>query len=325
MSNTGVNKRAVTVGVFIFLGLAFFIAGVLIVGNLRKTFTKSVTIRTVFDDVEGLKIGNNVWFSGVKIGTVRKMRFVNKSQVEVSMNIDEIAQEYIRKDSKAKIGSEGVIGNKLIVLYGGSQSSPPVDDGDMVVSETTYSMESMMTTLQKTNDNLYDISNDFKIVSKQIAGGEGTMGKLLYTDSLYRTIDAAVVSLQRAAANAQAMTASLSNFSSKLNQPGSFANDLVTDTVVFAQARAAVRELNETAASANKMTANIEQASNDPTKPLGLMLHDQETAKDLKETISNLETSTAKLNETLDAARYSFLLRGGFKRKAKADAKINEH
>lgn len=321
MSNTGTNKRAVTVGIFIFLGLAFFIAGVLIVGNLRKTFTKSVTIKTVFADVEGLKIGNNVWFSGVKIGTVRKMRFVNKSEVEVSMNIDEMAQEYIRKDSKAKIGSEGVIGNKLIVLYGGSESVPPVEDGDMVTSETTYSMEGMMTTLQKTNDNLLIISNDFKTVSSQMAKGEGTMGKLLYTDSLYRSIDAAVTSLKNAASHAQTLTANLSSFSNKLSQPGSFANDLVTDTVVFAQAREAVRELNQTAASANKMTANIEQASNDPTKPLGLMLHDQETAKDLKATIANLESSTAKLNETLDAARYSFLLRGGFKKKAKEDAK----
>ena len=82
-SNT---KRAVIVGIFIFLGLAILIAGVLTLGGQQNTFQKKITVRAVFDDVGGLLTGNNVWFSGVKIGTVKKnhfsWRFAGRSNYE---------------------------------------------------------------------------------------------------------------------------------------------------------------------------------------------------------------------------------------------------
>src|SRR5262245_57196114 len=67
------NRRAVIVGVFVLLGLIFLFGGILAIGNLRSTFSSTFLLNTVFQDVNGLQAGNNVWFSGVKIGTVRKM------------------------------------------------------------------------------------------------------------------------------------------------------------------------------------------------------------------------------------------------------------
>src|SRR5665647_1680843 len=97
------NKKAVIVGVFIFIGLMFLLAGILIVGNLRETFNTKMSVISIFDDVSGLKEGNNVWYSGVKIGTVSSMNFFGKSQVEVILNVATRAQKYIRKDAKVKI------------------------------------------------------------------------------------------------------------------------------------------------------------------------------------------------------------------------------
>ena len=114
------NKKAVTVGIFILLGLLILVAGVLTLGGQKNSFQKKLTVRAIFDDVGGLQTRNNVWFSGVKIGTVKKMTFHGGSQVEVIMNIDQKNQQYIRKNAKAKISSEGFIGNKLVVIYGGS-------------------------------------------------------------------------------------------------------------------------------------------------------------------------------------------------------------
>src|SRR5688500_8239263 len=126
------NKRAVIVGIFIFLGLAILIAGVLTLGGQQNTFQKKITVKAIFDDVGGLQTGNNVWFSGVKIGTVKKITFHGTSQVEVIMNIDRKDQQYIRKDAKAKISSEGFIGNKLVMIYGGSMAAQQVADGDLL-------------------------------------------------------------------------------------------------------------------------------------------------------------------------------------------------
>src|SRR5215217_4965975 len=96
---TNSNRRAIIVGLFIFIGIIFLLAGILTIGNLHTTFTKKIVVTTIFDDVNGLQSGNNVWFSGVKIGTVNKMNFYGKSSVRVLMKIDEKAQQYIRKDA----------------------------------------------------------------------------------------------------------------------------------------------------------------------------------------------------------------------------------
>ena len=149
MQNT--TKKAVTVGIFVFLGLLIFIAGVLTLGGQKNTFQKKITVKAIFDDVGGLQTGNNVWFSGVKIGTVKNMMFSGNSKVEVIMNIDKKAQQYIRKDAKAKISSEGFIGNKLVVIYGGSMQTQPIEENDLLDVESGLSTDEIMATFQENN------------------------------------------------------------------------------------------------------------------------------------------------------------------------------
>ncbi|MGZ4158460.1 MAG: MlaD family protein, partial [Bacteroidia bacterium] len=84
--NKPVNKRAVGVGLFIIIGLLFLVGGVLTIGDLHSTFQKKMTVSTIFGDVNGLQSGNNIWFSGVKIGTVKKTQFYGDRQVRVIMN-----------------------------------------------------------------------------------------------------------------------------------------------------------------------------------------------------------------------------------------------
>src|ERR1700712_5387360 len=126
------NKRAIIVGIFIFLGLAIFIITVLTLGSQHKTFEKSISIKTVFEDVNGLQKGNNIWFTGVKIGTVKKIAILGNARVEVTLSIEEQSHQFIRKDAKAKISTDGLIGNKIVVIYGGSQQAPEVETGDVL-------------------------------------------------------------------------------------------------------------------------------------------------------------------------------------------------
>src|ERR1700712_4690619 len=118
--STASNKRSVIVGIFILIGIVILIVGVLTLGGQRKSFVKAISVDAVFDDVGGLQKGNNVWFSGVKIGTVKRIHFSGDSKVEISMNIDDASKEYIHKDARARISTDGLIGNKIIVIYGGT-------------------------------------------------------------------------------------------------------------------------------------------------------------------------------------------------------------
>lgn len=315
------NKRAVIVGVFIFSGLAFLIGGILTIGNLHDTFVKKIMVTTIFDDVNGLQPGNNVWFSGVKIGTVNKMVFFGKSQVKVSVKIDEKSQQYIRKDAKVKISSDGLIGNKIIVIYGGTSAAPEVEDGDTLGIEKTLTTEDMMNTFQENNKNLLAITSDFRTISEKIARGEGTVGKLLNDETLYDNIDLAVASLQKASKSTQQLTASLSDYGAKLNQPGTLANDFVTDTLMFKNLNATVIKLQQAATNAAELTAEFKKSSSNTNTPIGVLLNDEQTATNLKSTISNLDSSTQKLNEDLEALQHNFLLRGYFKKQEKASSK----
>src|SRR5690606_2416978 len=117
--NSADRKRSVVVGLFVFLGIVILLAGIFIVGGQQNRFGGAVRISAIFNNVGGLKKGGNVWFSGVKIGTIREVNFTENSKVEIVMVINKESREYIRKDAEAVISSEGFIGNKMIVIEGG--------------------------------------------------------------------------------------------------------------------------------------------------------------------------------------------------------------
>ncbi len=315
-----IKRRAVIVGLFLFVGILILVAGIFTIGSLHNSFVKKFEITTVFDEVSGLTKGNNIWYSGVKIGTVSELKFHGKSQVKVTMKIEKEAQPYIRKDAKAKISSDGLIGNKIIVIYGGSETAYAVQDGDTLGIEKTLSTDDMMNTLQENNKNLLAITGDFKVISKKILDGEGTLGKLLTDETLYDNVSQTVATLNKASVNAEKLTASLAVYGSKMNQEGSLTNDLVTDTTLFNSIRATVAELKQIATVASGITLSLKNATSDlnnTNSPAGVILHDQTAAAELKSTIKNLESSTQKLNEDLEALQHNFLLRGYFKKKAK--------
>lgn len=313
------HKRTVLVGVFVFIGLLALLAGILIIGNLHETFSKKMRVTAFFEDVNGLLPGSNIWFSGVKIGTVKKLRFHGRSQVEVLMNLDEDAQEYIRKDAKVKVSTDGLIGNKILVIYGGTTRTPQVAEGDTLHVEAMLSTDEIMNTLQQNNKNVLDITNDLKAISQKLANGEGTIGKLMSDEAIYNNINATSYSLKQASVKAQQLMTSLAVFTDKMNTKGNLMNDLVTDTVVFRSMSASIVQLGKTADSASVMVNELKRASQNPNSPLGILTRDEATGKNIKTTLQNLESSSKKLDENLDALKYSFILRKAFKRKEKAE------
>ncbi len=318
------NKRAVIVGMFVLVGILILLAGILTVGNLHTTFTKKMKVTAVFEDVNGLLPGSNIWFSGVKIGTVKSLSFYGKSEVKIEMNIDEASQKYIRKDAMVKIGSDGLIGNKILIIYGGSLNAGEIVDGDTLKVEKMLTTDDMMNTLQENNKNILAITTDFKVISKRLANGEGTLGKLMTDQSIFDNINATTKSLQVASQRAQALMTSIATYTSQLNKEGTLMNDLMTDTTVFKNMAATIEGLQQAVDSAGVMISEFKAASHDTSTAIGVMLYDKVSGAHLKATMENLETSTKKLDEDLELMKGSFLLRGAVKRKEKEEKKKNK-
>lgn len=316
------NRKQITVGIFILIGIAIFVLGVFTLGGQRKTFVKSITVNALFNNVQGLKAGNNIWFSGVKIGTIKKIQFYGISQVQVFMNIEENAQQYIHKDAAASISSDGLIGNKIIEISGGSPKFPFVEDGDQLQVASTLSTDDIMKTFQVNNKNLVEVTSDFKILSKNLVAGKGAAGALLADEQIATNFKAIVENLRTTTESANKMAQEMNAFTRTLNTKGGLADQLMTDTAVFAKLQRSVNELQKTAQSASAMTENLNKASakfNETDNAVGLLINDQKTAEQLKAIMTNLETSSQKLDENMEALQHNFLLRGFFKKKAKAE------
>ena len=317
------KKRSVIVGIFVALGILVLVAAVFTLGGQQKRFVKNIRIKSVFKDVGGLKVGNNVWFSGVKIGTVKALKFVGNSGVEIELAIEQAEQKYIRKNAKAKVSSEGLIGNKIIVIYGGTANAPAVEEGDYLAAEEALSTDEMMATLQENNKNVLDITRDFKFLSKAIVRGKGTLGAIATDSIMADNLKATASNLNKASQNAIRMTTAVNHLIAKMNTRGGLADNLFTDTTVFNDIKVAVNQLNQATATAAQLTANLKQTSdrlNASNNAVGVLLNDEESAVRLKNTLGNLESSSKKLDENLEALQHNFLLRGFFKKKEKAEA-----
>jgi len=315
------NRKSITVGVFVLLGVVVFVIGILTLGGQQKSFVKSIHISSVFNDVSGLKKGNNVWFSGVKVGTIKNIHFTGTAQVDVVMSIDASTQQYIHRNAGVRISSDGLIGNKIIVIDGGSPQAPIVQDGDVLQSEKLLSTDDVLKTLQQNNQNLLAITTDFKSLSHQILAGKGTVGTLLADDKMAGQLRAAMSNLQAATQSASRMAVQLDHFSTKMNTKGGFADNLLTDTVTFNRIKGSVTRLKEAADNATILTDNLNKASNKlntTDNALGVLLNDPKGATQVQSTLNNLQQSSSKLNDDLEAVQSSFLLKGFFKKKEKA-------
>lgn len=329
--STAKSKQAITVGFFITLGTIILVVGIFTLGGQKKTFSPSLTVTAVFNNVNGLQKGNNVWFSGVKIGTVRNLDFYGTSQVKVTLNIERKAHEYIRKDARAKISAEGLIGNKLVVISGGSQQAGAITGGETLQVEEAMNPEELMTTLQANNKNLVDITTDFKGISRKLAAGEGTMGALLQDETLYRNLQATVANLrttvanlQAAARNSEQLTSSMADYTASLKKPGTLAGDLVSDTMIMTNLRTSMEQINLATAQTNAFVHSLRNAGNkldESDNAAGVLLNDAAVAQELRSTLQNLNSSSQKLDENLEALQHNFFFRGYFKKKARREAK----
>jgi phospholipid/cholesterol/gamma-HCH transport system substrate-binding protein len=322
------KRRAVIVGIFVLVGLGLMVAIILIMGGQRKSFARTIHITAIFDDVSGLQQGNNIWLAGVKVGTVRNISFNTDSKVLVRMDILASMVPFIHKDAKAKISSESLIGNKIVVLTQGSPQSPLIQSGDILEIQSSLNSEDMMKTLQQNNTNLLAITTDLKDMTRRLAKGEGSLGKILKDETLVNTLQKTLNTLHTAAANANAFTTDLSRYTAGLQTKGSLANELITDTIVFNRLRSSVINLKEIAQSAeaivdnlNKASSNLNTSLNSTSSPLGVLLNDSKAAADLQTTLTNLNLSSEKLDDDLEAMQHNFLLRGYFRKhpKEKAD------
>lgn len=183
-------------GFFAIAALAIAVAAIYYVGKERNKFGAVLHLSARFKSVTGLRDGSNVRLGGIDVGTVESIQLVTDTTVEVDMIIRQKVQKFIRKDAKAGIGSDGLMGDKFVTITAGTPASPLVIDGDSLGSRQPIETDAIMASLKQSADNAAIITSNLADISSRITQGKGSLGKLLHDSTLSNNISATVKNLR---------------------------------------------------------------------------------------------------------------------------------
>ena len=183
-------------GLFVTVGIILFFLAIFIIGKQKNLFDPVFQVKANFQNVSGLKVGNAVRFSGINVGTVDQIRIINDSTVQVTMLVKQEVQKFIKEDSEARIGSEGIIGDKLVVLSKGGSTSKIIKEGQLIASSEPVETDAIMESLQVTADNAAMATGEITEILAKVNSGKGSLGKLINDDSMAEDLDATMTNLK---------------------------------------------------------------------------------------------------------------------------------
>jgi phospholipid/cholesterol/gamma-HCH transport system substrate-binding protein len=294
-------------GMFVIIGLIVFAGTIYYVGKQNNLFGSTFHLTAQFKSAGGLKEGNNIRFSGLNIGTINTIT-LKDSFVIVDMVIKRKVQEFIKADATAIIGSDGLMGDKVLTINPGSFSKAHVKDGDQILTEKAIDMDDLMASLKTNVDNAGIITAQLAAFTYKMNNGGGILSKVMGDETFANSLESTLTNLQTTSKQ-------FSKFSMTMNS-GDGALALVNDKAFSNEIRQTVSNLQNT----TDQFALFSTKMNDENGTLS-RLTDKKIGITLDSTMYNIQQATKKLDENMEALQHNFLLRGFFKKKAKADAK----
>jgi phospholipid/cholesterol/gamma-HCH transport system substrate-binding protein len=209
----GLKNNKIKLGLFVIAGFVLFFLAIFVIGKQKNLFDPVFSVKANFENVSGLQVGNVVRFSGINVGTVDQIAIINDSTVQVTMLVKKDIQKFIKQDSEAGIGSEGIIGDKLIVLSRGGMSKKVIGEGQLIASNEPVETDAIMESLQITADNAAIATGEITEILVKVNGGKGSLGKLINDDSMADDLDATMTNLKTSTKKLdENMEAAKSNF-----------------------------------------------------------------------------------------------------------------
>lgn len=294
-------------GMFVILGLTLFILTIYFIGTNKNLFGSTFHLRAHFKNVSGLKVGNNVRFSGINIGTVKDIEFISDSAVLVDLIIKDEVQKYIKTDAIASIGTDGLMGDKVLTISPGTSSNQIVKNNAIIASAKAVELEDLMVGLRKSVDNAQIITLQLSEFSLKINKGKGALNKVL-TDEEF------AISIETTMQNLNNSSNEFAVFAKNLNDKNGTLSKLMTNPEY---ANSIEKTLNNLEKSTNEFQ-RFSSKLNTEKGILSKLLSDERLANSIDSSLINIEVASKKLIEIEEAAKHNFLLRGFFKKKDKA-------
>jgi phospholipid/cholesterol/gamma-HCH transport system substrate-binding protein len=280
-------SHKVRLGIFVSLGILIFILAIYFIGEKQQLFRSTFRLTGVFKDVAGLQVGNNVRLSGINVGTIDNITIISDTSVRVIILVDENTRQFIKKDAIAGIGSEGLMGNKVLVISPGTGGEKTIENDDVIATSQPIDVDDIMISLKSTMDNAAYITGDLAKISTNIESGKGTIGRLMMDKTWRQDIQSTIINLKDGSVG-------FKTFMEKTNE---------LDSILV--------RLNKTIDNTSSITYDLSRITNNIQSGegmIGKMLMDQSMGQNFDSTLINLKNSLAEFEIFMKKAQESWLL-----------------
>lgn len=317
------TSKNIRVGAFVLIGTVLLIFSLYLIGAKQNLFGSTFELKSQFKNVNGLMPGNNVRFTGIDVGTVKSVEIVNDSTVNVTMVIEDKVQAFIKKNATAMVGTDGLMGNKLINISSSIESSPSVEDGDFLISKSPLGTDDMMRTLNITNENVKDITIDLKNIVHRL-NSPNTLWNILMDTIVAENVKQAIVNIKVTGERTALITGDLSRIVKHIKDGKGTIGALIADTTMAVKLNQSIVNIKLITDSLALVTGDMHYITSKVKKGeggIGTILMDTTFVNNLNETMKNVRSGTKNFDEDMEALKHNILLRNYFKKKEKAAKK----
>jgi len=215
----------------------------------------------------------------------------------------------VKTDSQASIRFTGLMGQNFVAIDFGSPGAPQAVDGAVLATVEQPDLNAIMTKLNDAATGIQNLTRSFtgdtinnllgpltdlirqnsghlsatisnvEAISGQIASGQGTVGKLIYTDTLYNSALDTVSNLQGTVAAARQVV-------NGVNEGRGTIGKLVTDDTLYRATTSSMTNLNQ-----------ILQKVNQGQGSIGKLVNDQDLYKNAKLTLQKVDKAADSLED----------------------------
>lgn len=324
----------VKLGIFVLAGLVLLILFFYMMSKNESIFASRFEVKAHFENVSGLVSGNNVRVSGIVVGIVEDVELVNDTLVVVTIALNNNMRRVVRKNALAALGTDGLIGNRVINIVPVKEPAPLIEPGDILMGQKDVSTEDMLRTLDQTNQNVLVISRGLMETIDKI-NKSTLLTALLNDESLSQNLRAALLNLRNATGQASATMQDLRAVVNGVRQGEGSVGALLRDTSFALELNRAVLKLQDVENQADRLAQNMDALVkevdttvkglqgdiNQGQGPANLLMKDSLAAARLQTTLGNLEQGTARFSENMEALKHNFLFRRYFKKLEKKKKK----
>lgn len=311
----------IKLGIFVVAGIFFLILMLYMIGKNENLFGAKIAVKAHFYNTQGLMPGNNIRYSGIEVGTVKSVSIINDTTIEVVLLIKEKMRQYIRQSAIVSIGTDGLMGNKLINITPSGKPAPFIKEGDILESRKPLDMDEMLRVFNDTNNDIAIVADNLK-KSIQRINNSTALWNLLSDESVPENLKSSMVQVRKASVGINDLLGDLNVVVDQVQNGKGVLGMVLNDTNLARNLNEAVAKVQSIGAEADTLTnelstlaSGLHQDVDSGPGAVHALLKDKEITTRLNNSLMNIEKGTASFQENMEALKSNILFRGYFKKR----------